>query len=261
MPHSKRGLYWEEVGKGEKTLLMLHGGPGADMSSLRPDLDVLGEKYRLVFFDQPGCGKSWGYDHSLPSIAEKTIELAGEIGIYNPVLFGNSFGGFLAQEIALGWPRFSSALVLSSTSATPGRREVCEAFRQRGGERAARAADAFYEEATETTWREFEKHALPFYNVSPQPRRGHSRKDILFHFWNGEHREMNFLPLLENIGVPTLVISGSEDPITPPSSGRALAGAIPGADFHEEGGAGHGVWRDKPEEFFRVLLPWLHSKA
>jgi 3-oxoadipate enol-lactonase len=58
---------------------------------------------------------------------------------------------------------------------------------------------------------------------------------------------------LPGIGVPTLVIVGSEDVLTPPPLARALADAIPGARLAEIPGAGHMSALERPAEVARLV--------
>jgi pimeloyl-ACP methyl ester carboxylesterase len=61
------------------------------------------------------------------------------------------------------------------------------------------------------------------------------------------------LPGLGAIAVPTTVVVGAEDTVTPPEVARGLARAIPGAELVEIPGAGHLSNLDAPEAFLRVL--------
>lgn len=70
------------------------------------------------------------------------------------------------------------------------------------------------------------------------------------------HRE-DSVSTLQQIDVPTLVIAGSEDPISPPDEMRAMAAKIQGARFEVIEGASHLSHVEKPDEFMKVLVEWL----
>ena len=54
-----RRIYYKSFGEGKKEcLLCLHGGPGLTHDYLLPLSDLVGFGYRVVFYDQLGCGKS-----------------------------------------------------------------------------------------------------------------------------------------------------------------------------------------------------------
>ena len=60
-------------------------------------------------------------------------------------------------------------------------------------------------------------------------------------------------------GVPTLVVCGEHDPISPPVIGRRLAGAIPGARLEVVEGASHGVTIHRPETINAMLAEHLRA--
>jgi pimeloyl-ACP methyl ester carboxylesterase len=64
-------------------------------------------------------------------------------------------------------------------------------------------------------------------------------------------------PQLGAIRVPTLVIVGAEDTLTPPDLARRLAGAIPGAKLVEIDGAGHLSNLEQPERVTEALTAFL----
>jgi 3-oxoadipate enol-lactonase len=64
---------------------------------------------------------------------------------------------------------------------------------------------------------------------------------------------------LATIKVPTLVVVGSDDRLTPPAWGRELASKIPGAEYVEIEGAGHVSNLDQPEAFNSTLLRFLRQ--
>ena len=64
---------------------------------------------------------------------------------------------------------------------------------------------------------------------------------------------------LGSIAVPTLVICGADDTVTPPDTSRAMARAIPNARLHIIPGAGHLTNIEKPDEFNTILLKFLRD--
>jgi pimeloyl-ACP methyl ester carboxylesterase len=64
-------------------------------------------------------------------------------------------------------------------------------------------------------------------------------------------------PLLPRIGVPTLVLVGAEDQLTPPETMRPIAEAIPGARFEVIAGAGHLSPLEAPEAVNAAFAAWL----
>jgi pimeloyl-ACP methyl ester carboxylesterase len=73
------------------------------------------------------------------------------------------------------------------------------------------------------------------------------------HFFRNEGFTIDLFPELPNIRCPTLVLGGELDPITPVADSQDIAAAIPQVELRIFEGAGHGVFRDKPEEAVAVI--------
>lgn len=113
------GLHVEVVGEGPP-LLVAHGGPGASHGIYRT-LGPLTAERQLVFWDHRGHGRSDALPDrqvEIADFADDVVVVADGLGIDEFVLFGHSFGGWVAQEAALRHPRRIAALVLAGT--TPG---------------------------------------------------------------------------------------------------------------------------------------------
>lgn len=117
---SPRLAYWE-VGDGPATVVVLHGGPGATHSYLRPEWDRLAERYRVVYYDQRGCGESGSASSYHWSDHVRDLErLLDEVSRTGPVaLAGSSWGSHLAVLFAVRHPTRVDALVLSGVPAWP----------------------------------------------------------------------------------------------------------------------------------------------
>ena len=75
-------------------------------------------------------------------------------------------------------------------------------------------------------------------------------------------RDHDLMDRLGEIAVPTLVIASSEDRVTPPRHGRAVADAIPGARFELMEGEAHQPFQEVPDEFNSLVDSfWQHLDA
>src|SRR5436189_4302405 len=86
------------------TLVVLHGGPGFDHSSFRPYFDRFADTHQVVYLDHRGQGRSDdrrednGWD--LDTWADDVVGFCDALEIGNPIVLGNSFGGFVEMLYA-----------------------------------------------------------------------------------------------------------------------------------------------------------------
>ncbi len=113
-------LYWKSVGDPGPagTVVALHGGPGATHDYLLSLSDLAQWGYRVVYYDQIGCGRS----DLARDVSEYTIErdvedleaLRKALGLERFHLLGSSYGGLLAIAYALAYPGPLRSLVSAS---------------------------------------------------------------------------------------------------------------------------------------------------
>ncbi len=113
---SLHSLYFEEVGNPEgKPVLFLHGGPGSGIDeNCRRFFDP--EFYRIILFDQRGCGKSKPHgeltDNTTWDLVDDIELLRQRMNIDNWLVFGGSWGATLALVYAICHPNRVLGLVL-----------------------------------------------------------------------------------------------------------------------------------------------------
>jgi proline iminopeptidase len=128
---SEHRIYWEEYGSlaGEPVIVM-HGGPGAGShgSSVR---FFNPQRYRVVLFDQRGCGKSTPSatdDDATPALIDNTTQhliddvsaLRHELNISGKMhVFGGSWGSTLALAYAIAHPATVQTLILRGVFLVP----------------------------------------------------------------------------------------------------------------------------------------------
>jgi len=101
-------------------MLLMHGGLGLDHSAFPPYFDNLGDLLTLIYYDHRGNGRSARPD-SFEAITHATWvddadALRAQLGYEQIILFGHSYGGFLAQEYALRYPERLAGLILCCTA-------------------------------------------------------------------------------------------------------------------------------------------------
>ena len=109
-------IYFEESGnRGGKPVILLHGGPGGGTEAkMRRFFDP--KRYRIVLFDQRGCGKSRPHaslvDNTTWHLVEDIERLRQHLGIDRWLVFGGSWGSTLALAYAETHPEAVTELIL-----------------------------------------------------------------------------------------------------------------------------------------------------
>ncbi|PZW01560.1 prolyl aminopeptidase [Metamycoplasma auris] len=127
-------IYYEEVGNPEGSpILFVHGGPGGGISeSSRQYFDP--KFYRVILFDQRGCGKSTPSaeirNNTTLDLVADMEKLREHLGIDHWILFGGSWGSCLSLIYAINHPKHTKGLILRGVFL--GRREDNEFLYQEG---------------------------------------------------------------------------------------------------------------------------------
>lgn len=250
------------------TVLLLHGGPGFDHSSFKPAFSALADVAQVIYLDHRAQGRSDRGDPArwtLDQWADDVRAFCHALEIERPIVLGQSFGGMVAMNYAARHPEHPARLVLSSTAARMRVDRALEMFERLGGPDARRAAAAFFENPGPETLPDYRALCFPLYarrGFDPDSTaRTVSHLELTFSFFRGEGRTMNLLPALRQVRCPTLVIAGERDPITPAADAQDIVAALDPSlvRFERVAGAGHGVFRDDPDSFFRILRDFICS--
>lgn len=266
VPVDDTSLYVRAIGEGPP-VIVLHGGPDFDHRYLLPDLDRLGDSFRLIYYDQRGRGRSAQSvrpeDVSLDSDLDDLDAVRRHFRLDAPVLLGHSWGTVLALEYALRHPTRVSRLVLMNPA--PVSADDVAAFRkaylERQGadmarQRAIVASAAYQAGDPEAVVARYRLHFKPALK-----RREHYEalmsvmqaaflsqgRDGIVRARAVEDRLMrdtwevpgyDLLPRLRGLRVPTLVIAGADDFI-PVEIAERIAKALPGAELVTVENCGH----------------------
>lgn len=252
-------------------LLLLHGGPGFDHSSLRPVFDELSDVAQLIYLDHRGNGRSWPSDPktwNLNQWGDDIFNFCEYLGIRSPIVLGQSFGGMVAQSYVTRHPAHPRAMIFSSTAPRMDFKSTFDLFEKKGGVNAREIAEAFWSEGKEDQIEAYLKNIIPLYNPSKLVTqvnvgaRGITRLEVLRHFSigkKGEISRMDFRSELGRVKVPSLVIAGEEDPITPPHLAQELYQALGTSEAQLEifKECGHGPFRDDPQRVMAVIRAFI----
>jgi proline iminopeptidase len=251
------------------TLIVLHGGPGADHSLYKPDFSALSDIAQIVYFDHRGCGRSEDGPRECWTLAQWADDLKGlcdALGIEKPVVLGTSFGGFVAQAYATRHRDHPAKLILISTAARVDFAAIYQAFERIGGSEAGRIAEAYWYSPSAETRAAYFQTCLPLYQAraggaADWRERAILRNEVGSRF-NGpanEQGRMDFRDALAGLRCPTLVMAGEEDPIAPITFSETLVECLPRdlVRFERFAGCGHGVIPDDPGRVFHLIREFI----
>jgi len=253
------------------TLVLLHGGPAADHSSFKPAFSALSDIAQIIYVDQRGCGRSADSDPAtwhLDQWGDDVKALCDVLGVSRPIVFGASFGGYVAQAYATRHPEHPSKLILASTAAVMDFEAVFAAFARIGGAEAARIARERWTHPTPDSQAAYMAHCVPLYRPSvsgPAPTRRTVVRDAVALHFTGEGREvmrMDFRPMLGSVRCPVLVVVGDADPITPVAFSKVIVASLPPALVRFEcfRGCRHGIQANDPERFFGTMRDFILAR-
>ena len=251
------------------TLVLLHGGPGFDHSGFKPAFSRLADIAQLVYLDHRGNGRSEYGDPASWNLAQWGDDVRAfcdALGIEKPIVYGVSFGGFVAQSYATRHSAHVGKLVLASTAARADWPAVFDAFERIGGTWARELAQAYWLTPTPERRVAYREKCHPLYYTRRVPDPDATERAIVhdpvnLHFVSNGFAQMDFRAALARITCPTLVMAGDSDPITPLAFSQTIVDSLPPAlvRFERFADCGHGIVRDAPERHFEVLREFIRA--
>jgi proline iminopeptidase len=277
-------VWWRKVGAAPRTpLLTLHGGPGTGHDYLTP-LEALADQRPVILYDQLGCGRSDAPDdnslYHIERFCDEIDALRRDLSLTRVILYGHSWGGWLAQEYMArrGDQAGVEALILASTSASTaqfvaGARRLLAAMPDQIGEKIAALEAAGKTETPEygaLVQKFYDQHLIHLKTPAAyMAASGHNLESSkTYPFMNGPSefyitgnlKGWDRSADLGRIKVPTLVLTSTWDEVTLDCS-ETLHRGIPGSELAVIPDARHLSMVEKPREYVAVLRQFLASKA
>jgi proline iminopeptidase len=267
LPINDTTIWYERDGTGPPCLV-LHGGLGVDHTLYRRSLQPLAERLELIFVDHRGNGRSGRplvETITIEQLADDAAALARALGFDRVVVFGHSYGGFVAQELTLRHPELVAALMLIDT--TPGQLGTGESEDDYRGEPPPPEMIELVTRLPDSDEQLAESMAVmvPLYLHQTDPADGaalfdgtvYSRDAMVQGFvalstWSSVDR-------LGTITAPTLVTVGRHDLFTSPPQADRIADRVPNSQRLVFEHSGHIPWVDEPDAFFPLVNGWLDT--
>jgi 3-oxoadipate enol-lactonase len=243
-----------------RAYVLLHAFPiGANL--WEPQIHSIPDGWRLITPDLRGFGGSTELDSlgalSMADYADDVVDLLEELGVKRAVIGGCSMGGYAALALYQSRPDLFEGLVLANTragadspEARANRRNMLALVDREGPSGVAREMmPKLIGKTTRETNSSIEANVRRL--IKQQSPAG-VRSAI--------HRMMHrpdSMPLLAQVSVPALVITGDEDEMIPVDESRRMADAIKGATLVIIPRAGHLANLEQPEAFNNALNTFL----
>lgn len=247
-----------EIGGSGPRVAVLHP-VGLDLTFSEPIATGLRNEFTVLSVDQRGHGRSASESvaGSLEDYADDLHALFVELQFAPAAILGFSFGGMVAQAFALKYPKDVRALIICACASTqsPQSRAIAR----------ARADDARRNGMSDVLEATLDRWFTPQFRSAGNDQAARTRLltddvEAWAQAWYAMG-DINTLPQLPSVRVPTLCIAGEVDKSSPPPIVRAIADAIPGARYAIIAGAPHMLFMERPEETTRLVREFLQSLA
>lgn len=250
-------ISYQMFGKGYPLILIMGFSGTMDIWDSKV-LEELSSHYRVLIFDNRGMGETTAppKDFSIRQLADDTAGLMDALKIKRAHVLGWSMGSYIAQELVLNRPDKVNKLVLYAVDC-----QGSQAIQPR-----PEILNKLYDISSDT--KEIEKQRLEllfpeqwlkkhpdFYKKFPRPKEPVNPENIVRQIKAmGQFSSYDRLPQIKR---PTLIITGTEDVLTPSANSQILVNRIPGAQLVQFEGGGHGLMYQYPDKFTQTVINFL----
>lgn len=242
-------------------VVVLSGSIGSNLSMWDPQAGALtGAGYRVVRYDHRGHGRTPVPDGptTLADLGNDVVELLDTLGVRRARFVGLSLGGMTGMWLGIHAPDRIAGLVLCCTSPELGTPDAwAERARQARTEGMAGIADASIQRWFTEGWRAANPELAREYHhmTAATPAEGYAACCEAI-------GSMDVLGGLPKIEAPTLVVSGADDPATPPEGhGSRIAEHVPDARLEVLEPAAHLANVEQADRLNELLLEHLGQSA
>ncbi len=253
-------LAYEVVGTGPQVLFL--NGSGRTLEQSRPLLGLVGQGVELLAYDQRGLGASGPAPgpYDMARCAADALGLLGAVGWDTAVVLGVSFGGMVAQELAVTAPGKVERLVLLCTSpgGAGGSSYPLHELDGLPPDRLAELRRTLLDSRFDEAWLEDHPADRKFVELvttvdaDEGPEVAAGRRAQM-----AARRGHDVWDRLGAVTCPTFVGCGRYDPIAPLVNSEAIVSRIPGAELHVYEG-GHPFFVQDPSALPEIRA-FLHN--
>ena len=264
-------VHVKKMGQGEPVFLLLHGF-ASSLYSWNAVMEPLSKQGTVIAFDRTGFGLSErpiNWQGQNPYSAETQVELAvgllDHFGVEKAILVGNSAGGTLAMQTALAYPERVSAMVLVDPAVYNGggapqwvQPILATPQMRRLGPLISRQILKRGQNLIKLAWYNPAKLSPETLDEYQKPFRVENWDKGLWEFTLAS-QPTGLIDRLNELTLPTLVITGDHDRIVPTKDSIKLASELPNATLEVISDAGHVPHEEQPQRFLEIVTSYLST--
>lgn len=266
-------VHWRDEGCRECPALILLHGSNASLHTWEPLIARLGDKYRIITYDQPGHGLTGPHpkdDYNAAGMFEALDAVIAASGADRFTLGGNSMGGWVSWRYALAKPEKIEALILIDAAGMP----------LRAGETAP-PLNLGFRIMRNPMLRPLAEQITPRSLVKKSLQQTVSKKDIVTEevvdrYWEllrfpgnrratalraAADREPSMADRIGDIAVPTLIIWGKDDQLIHVSAATTFKERLPQAELALFDGVGHIPMEEAPDDTAGAIDAFLTNHS
>ncbi|HYA90636.1 MAG TPA: alpha/beta hydrolase [Thermodesulfobacteriota bacterium] len=256
-------IHYELHGQGDPLVLIM--GLRRNIEWWYRQISTLSKHFKVLVFDNRGAGRTDKpkMDYSIQLFADDTAGLMEALGISKANVLGVSMGGYIAQELALNYPDRVKRLVLACTGP--------------GGERAVLASPERLKKFTANeglTPEEILRKDMDIYFSDEYLKKNREEMEgfiklSLRYYQPPDAFERQFAACLRHdtvnrlsrLDVPTLILTGDDDPLVPSENSKILNALIPRSELVFLPGKRHCFFIEEADRFNQMAIDFFQSKS
>lgn len=253
-------LSYNDVGEGAIPVVFLHGFP-FDKTMWQAQLDYLQTMHRVIACDIRGFGKSKDEEShlSMDLFANDLILFIDKLGLEKVILCGLSMGGFITLNAIKRFPSRFEALILCDTQCVADTHDVKV--------NRYKTIEDIKEYGVTNFNQGFIKKVFHEETLTNKPELVEQLRSVVFS--NSQHiitqgmtalaERSETCSILDEITIPTLIICGREDAVTPLDESKFMNKHIKGSVLHVITNAGHVSNLEEPAKFNKLVRDFLND--
>ena len=270
-------IYCKVIGSGEP-LLIVHGGPGLSHEYLFPPFNTLADNYKLIFYDQRGCGKSQAFNigdtTTINTMVEDLEALRKEFLLDKLNLVGQSWGAVISLNYTLKYPANVKKLLLLEPAPGSGeyldqiQKMIVKRLTEDQMKKLSQISQSPELRTNSELFKEFMNIRMKTYyydtTFAEDKKFDYFDNEMVTKFFASSAKfgpyllNFNLYEQMKYISCPTLIIHGDYD-VIPNESIERMAKEIKNSELHIIKKCGHFVHIEKPEEYFSTIISFLQK--